>query len=119
MIGTAIPLPGLIPVPPKGARRERGRRNRFIPEEARAPESWTLFENLRQVRARLAREQGVKPKAVLPDKALMQMVRLRPTGPDELSRVYGFGAVKLERYGPAFLEALRGFESGRRTDRAA
>lgn len=113
MAATYIPLPGF-----NTSSRARSRR-KAIASEARAPESWTLFENLRQVRRRLAQEQRIKPKAVLPDKALMQMVRLRPTGTDELARVYGIGKVKLQRYGWAFLEVLQAFENGHGHSRAA
>jgi len=111
MAASYIPLPGMNA-------RTRLRANK-APSDARAPESWTLFENLRRVRRRLAQEERVQPRAVLPDKSLMQMVRLKPTGPDELARVYGIGKVKLKRYGGAFLEVLRAFETGGGHGRAA
>jgi ATP-dependent DNA helicase RecQ len=104
-------LPG---VAGPGARRSgfRGRAGR-VPHEpaACAPESWELFETLRRTRSGLAAEQGVKPRAVLPDRALMHMVRLRPRDARELAAVHGIGEVKLARYGEAFLEAVRAFES--------
>jgi ATP-dependent DNA helicase RecQ len=78
-----------------------------------------LFESLRRVRSRLANERKIKPRAVLPDKALMQMVRVRPSDADSLALVYGFGRVKLERYGAAFLDAIREFERGSEQIRAA
>lgn len=113
MAATYIPLPGF-----NASNRSRSRRKAAL-SDARAPESWTLFENLRRVRRRLALERRIKPQAVLPDKALMQMVRLRPTGADELARVYGVGKVKLQRYGWAFLEVLQAFEGGTGHGRAA
>ncbi|MCE9627000.1 MAG: HRDC domain-containing protein [Candidatus Eisenbacteria bacterium] len=38
----------------------------------------------------------------------MRNNEIRPTTPEELLGVPGVGPVKLERYGEAFLEALRG-----------
>lgn len=108
--GSPLPLPG---VAGPGARRSgfRGRAGRVPHVPAGAPESWELFEALRRTRSGLAAQQGVKPRAVLPDRALMQMVRLRPRDSEALAAVHGIGEVKLARYGEAFLEAVRAFES--------
>jgi ATP-dependent DNA helicase RecQ len=66
-----------------------------------------LFQRLRALRKRLADERQVPPYVVFSDKTLRGMVRRRPTTEEELLEVSGVGAVKLERYGAAFLDELR------------
>jgi ATP-dependent DNA helicase RecQ len=41
------------------------------------------------------------------DATLLQMLRERPQNLDRLGAISGVGATKLERYGAAFVEALR------------
>jgi ATP-dependent DNA helicase RecQ len=67
-----------------------------------------LFERLRVVRRALADEAGVPAYIVFGDKVLLEMVARRPTTLRALLQVPGVGEAKLERYGEAFLEALRG-----------
>jgi len=66
------------------------------------------FERLRAARAELARAQGVPAYVVLADAGLVAMARAVPRTADELLRIPGIGAVKLERYGAALLAALSG-----------
>jgi len=71
-----------------------------------------LFERLRELRMRLARAQGVPPYVIFSDRTLREMASLAPTTPDGLLQVTGVGSVKLERYGKAFLEVIRGEGGG-------
>jgi len=66
-----------------------------------------LFQRLRALRKRLADEQGVPAYIVFGDQVLWDMIDQRPTTTAELLRVSGVGPVKAERYGRAFLRALR------------
>ena len=66
-----------------------------------------LFERLREVRLGFARDQGVPPYTVFPDRVLVELVTRRPSTAEELLEISGVGRVKLERYGAAFLAALR------------
>jgi len=66
-----------------------------------------LFQRLRALRKQLADAQGVPAYIVFGDQVLWDMIEQRPTTPDELLRVSGVGPVKAERYGRAFLRALR------------
>jgi len=68
-----------------------------------------LFERLRGVRQRLARAAGVPPYIIFPDAALADMAAHYPQSADSLGQMQGVGAVKLERYGDAFLEAIRAY----------
>jgi ATP-dependent DNA helicase RecQ len=72
-----------------------------------SPEDERLFEKLRTVRRRLADAEGVPAYIVFSDAALRGMATRRPRSEGELLQVPGVGPVKLERYGQAFLEALR------------
>jgi ATP-dependent DNA helicase RecQ len=66
-----------------------------------------LFEKLRAVRKRLADAEGVPAYIVFSDAVLRQMAARTPRTPSELLMISGVGPVKVERYGDAFLEALR------------
>jgi len=64
------------------------------------------FEALRQLRQKIAREQGVPPYVIFHDSTLQAMLHARPQNLAELASVHGVGERKLERYGQAFLECL-------------
>jgi ATP-dependent DNA helicase RecQ len=48
----------------------------------------------------------VPPFVVASDRTLREMAALRPRTLGELTRVYGIGAAKAERYGHGFLEVV-------------
>ncbi|MBY6159318.1 DNA helicase RecQ [Mameliella alba] len=73
----------------------------LVPEED-AP----LFSALKAKRTALARDAQVPPYMIFPDRTLIEMAERRPTNLDDMARVNGIGAKKLERYGAAFLEVL-------------
>jgi ATP-dependent DNA helicase RecQ len=65
-----------------------------------------LFAKLRELRREIARQQGVPPYIVFGDAALRHMAQVRPTTRDDFMRISGVGQTKLDRYGPAFLDAV-------------
>lgn len=65
-----------------------------------------LFERLRQLRKRLADEEGVPPYIVFSDAALRSMCALMPKTEEEFLEVNGVGPTKLKRYGKSFLEEI-------------
>jgi len=67
-----------------------------------------LFEQLRTLRRQLADAQNVAAYIVFSDSTLRAMAELRPTSRSELLDVPGVGPAKLERYGNAFLDLVRG-----------
>ena len=78
-----------------------------------------LFDVLREVRLRLARERGVPPYVIFHDTTLHDLVQRRPRTLDDLHDVYGVGAKKAADFGEVFLEALRAFserQAGRTTN---
>jgi ATP-dependent DNA helicase RecQ len=70
-------------------------------------EDEVFFQTLRDLRKDLADRQGVPAYIVFSDKVLREMVARHPSSLDELLGVSGVGPAKLERYGEAFLDALR------------
>jgi ATP-dependent DNA helicase RecQ len=65
-----------------------------------------LFEALRALRADLAREQNLPAYVIFHDATLRAMASERPRSLDELARINGVGASKLERYGERMLAVL-------------
>ncbi len=66
-----------------------------------------LFEALRSLRLKLAKEQGVPPYVIFHDSTLKEMVVAQPRTLEEMGGIGGVGVQKLERYGKAFLEAIQ------------
>lgn len=66
-----------------------------------------LFEELRQLRKRLADAEGVPAYIVFADTVLRLMALKRPRTRAELLALSGVGPAKLERYGDAFLNLLK------------
>jgi ATP-dependent DNA helicase RecQ len=90
-------------LPPKRARRARANR------EAN-PEGDPLFDALRACRRDLATAAGVPPYVIFHDSTLREMATVKPTTLPALARVSGVGAAKLEKYGQAFVDVVRGFD---------
>lgn len=65
-----------------------------------------LYDDLRALRNRIAEELGYAPFMVLHNKALEDIVRLRPKNMSEMSEVYGMGQKKLYMFGHRFLELV-------------
>jgi ATP-dependent DNA helicase RecQ len=68
-----------------------------------------LFDVLRDVRLRLARERGVPPYVIFHDTTLRDMVQRRPRTLVDLYDIYGVGVKKASDFGDAFLDAIRTF----------
>ncbi|MDO5115621.1 MAG: DNA helicase RecQ [Synergistaceae bacterium] len=66
-----------------------------------------LFEELRALRRAIAAEEGIPPYVVFSDKTLTAICELLPEDEEDFLEVPGVGAAKLERYGEAFLTAVR------------
>jgi ATP-dependent DNA helicase RecQ len=71
-----------------------------------APHEANLWDALRDLRGRLAREQGVPAYVIFHDATLLAMLRERPQTLDAMSTISGVGERKLARYGEVFLAAL-------------
>lgn len=72
----------------------------------------SLLAALKALRFRLAQEAGVPAYVVFSNAALADMAALRPLDMEEFLQVSGVGRVKAERYGQAFLKAIRDWRAG-------
>jgi len=70
-----------------------------------------LFEQLREVRKKLADAAKVPPFVIFSDKTLAEMAAYQPADDEALLRIHGVGIHKLERYGPAFLAEISKFRN--------
>ena len=68
-----------------------------------------LFEILREVRTKLAREEGKPPYLIFSDATLKSMSARKPTSPAEMLNVSGVGEHKFERYGNEFMDVVIDF----------
>jgi ATP-dependent DNA helicase RecQ len=64
---------------------------------------------LKELRSRLAQEIKAPAYIVFSDASLRDMCRRRPQSPEQFLNVAGAGAVKLKKYGAAFMEIIRDF----------
>ncbi|MBM2575809.1 DNA helicase RecQ [Jannaschia sp. Os4] len=75
-----------------------------------AEEDAPLLSALKAQRRALAEEKGWPAYMIFNDATLVAMVDARPRDLDDMARIPGVGAKKLETYGPAFLKVLNGTE---------
>lgn len=75
-------------------------------------ESQSLWDELREVRLKLARDQEIPPYMIFHDSTLREMVNSRPSTLKEFTSLSGVGKSKLERYGETFLETIRRHDEG-------
>ena len=68
-----------------------------------------LFEQLRQLRLALAREEGLPPYIIFSDKTLIDMSVKLPCDKEAMLNVSGIGEVKYEKYGKSFIEIVKEF----------
>jgi ATP-dependent DNA helicase RecQ len=85
------------------ARRDKRAAAHAAPGDADAE----LLAALKALRGALAKAQKQPAYVVFPDRSLIEMAAAKPRNLDELARVHGVGAAKLERYGSAFLAVIR------------
>lgn len=69
-------------------------------------EDKNLFEQLRQLRRKLADAQGLPPYIVFSDKVLHSIATVRPRTLDQMATISGIGEYKLAKYGKLFVGAV-------------
>ena len=69
-----------------------------------------LFEELRELRRRLAAEQKIPPYIVFNDKALKEMACIKPENREQMLDISGVGAFKFEKYGEVFLKSIQKYK---------
>ncbi|MEB4591209.1 DNA helicase RecQ [Candidatus Thiothrix sp. Deng01] len=97
---------------PERIRQERNRTERAAKSVAQRDTlpaaALALFEALRNLRKRLAEEQGVPPYIIFHDATLLHMANGRPQTLEAMRGIPGIGQRKLEQYGQAFLDVVLG-----------
>ncbi|MBB5015141.1 DNA helicase RecQ [Rehaibacterium terrae] len=94
----------------EATRRRERERLRSVPtaasDSALSPADAAVFEHLRELRARLAKEQNVPAYVIFHDATLRAIAEFRPRSLPELASIAGIGSNKLARYGNLVLAAL-------------
>jgi ATP-dependent DNA helicase RecQ len=68
-----------------------------------------LFENLKLLRNKIAREENVPSYIIFSDSTLLDLATYLPITSSDLLKISGFGAFKAEKYGQAFLEMVQDY----------
>jgi ATP-dependent DNA helicase RecQ len=68
-----------------------------------------LFVWLKNLRKTLADKDNVPPYVIFPDKSLREMARTRVCDLPNFRNIHGVGDIKLEKYGPVFISAIKNF----------
>ncbi len=75
----------------------------------KTPEEKNLFEELKTIRAKLAKDNNLPAYVIFHDKTLIELATKKPQSPQEMLTINGIGETKLERYGEEFLQAIAEF----------
>jgi ATP-dependent DNA helicase RecQ len=84
-----------------------GAPDRAIPTQV-AEEDAPLLAALKSRRRALAEAASVPAYVIFPDRTLIEMAQARPATLDQMARISGIGAKKLESFGAIFLEVITG-----------
>jgi superfamily II DNA helicase RecQ len=73
-----------------------------------SPEDFALFSKLREVRKKLAEENGLPVYAVCTNEQLAEIARQKPSSAAECMKIEGIGQGKAEKYVPTFIKCVTG-----------
>ena len=85
----------------------KARRRRPAEAGAAGDADAELLAALKALRGAIAVAQKQPAYVIFPDRTLIEIAKRRPRSLDELASIHGVGAVKLQKYGPAFLALIR------------
>jgi len=71
-----------------------------------------LFEQLRELRTTIAKEENMPPYIIFADKTLVDMCVRAPLNKKEMLKVTGVGENKFDRYGERFLDCILEYTGG-------
>lgn len=83
--------------------KETAKETTAIPMEA------NLLQELKERRRQLAQKENVPAYIIFSDATLQELATYLPLKTSDLSKISGFGEVKIKRYGEAFLEVVTAF----------
>jgi len=93
---------------PVGGGKDKVDYKQVLPEK-----EFALFVKLRELRKRLADQEGVPAYAIFTNEQMAEMVRRKPPSPDSIAEIAGIGKVRAEKYGAQFLAILAGSDDAR------
>jgi ATP-dependent DNA helicase RecQ len=88
---------------PADRRRRRGR----MEAESAVPSDDPLLLDLKGLRTKLAKEEGVPAYVIFSDRSLIDMAVKKPVTVRAFGEIHGVGQAKLDRYADVFLEVLK------------
>jgi ATP-dependent DNA helicase RecQ len=74
---------------------------------ARTTYDEALFDQLKGLRKKVAKEKGLPPYVIFQDPSLEEMATIYPTTKEELAQVNGVGMGKVTKFGKPFIELIR------------
>ncbi len=82
-----------------------------ITDEAVTTRSYdeALFELLKSLRKRIAKQKGLPPYVIFQDPSLEEMAIVYPTTREELSQINGVGRGKVNKFGQPFIDAIKNY----------
>ena len=84
------------------------------PEEKAATAANSLFERLRQLRLKIAKEEDIPAYLIFNDATLKDMEKQRPMSDSEFLLIDGVGRKKMEDYGYRFIKEIIAFSKDKR-----
>ena len=109
-VGTLPKEPSLIPrpvIPPDNLGTPLKESAPRVHAKAVPEEDNGLYEKLRQLRLRLAQQEKMPPYIIFSDKTLHELAIYKPKTIAQFGAIYGVGDLKRDKYGPAFVDAIR------------
>ena len=95
----------MLPVPEREYQKSKVHKNNdTIPYDEK------LFLQLKNLRKSIADQENVPPYVIFHDASLKEMARIKPDDSRNFRTIGGVGDHKLEKYGPAFIAAIRAFQ---------
>ncbi len=91
------------------------------PQPVKRPSSQNpkLYDSLRLLRNRLAKESSVPAYVIFTDKTIKEMSMYLPMNKEQMMQISGVGEVKYEKYGAQFLAEIKRYRSEEHIDEAA
>ncbi len=92
-------------------------KQKAVADDEKVPVDNVLFDELRAIRKRIADKQNVPPFVVFSDATLKDMCKKCPTSEEDMLKVSGVGAFKLDKYGEQFMFAIKAHISLKKSDK--
>ena len=82
-----------------------------IKTKRQEPVNSKLYDHLKSLRMKFAKQNHIPPYLVFSDKTLQEMCQLMPSTKQEFLDINGIGMVKYNQYGEAFIKVISQFKS--------